>query len=113
MNPLSSLLQGPSYVDPFMERAHALKHEEQIYPDEIKYLISKLDASLQQAQGVGKRRKIPGSRYAPSEVTRQVNALRSMLLAMEIIKRSQENGEGSAGLRARARNQLLQAFIEL
>lgn len=113
MNHLSSLLRGPSYVDPFMERAQALKHEEQIYPDEIKYLIKKLDASLQQAQGVGKKRKIPGSSYAPSEVTRQVNALRSMLLAMEIIKRTQGNSEGPAGLRAGARSQLLKAVIEL
>lgn len=110
VNPLSSLTRSTSDVDMYMERAQALRREGQIFPDEVKLLIRRLEASLERVQGAGRRRKIAGSRYTPWEVKRQVSALRSMLLAMEVLRRTQTM---PADLQERAKKQVRNAVVQL
>ncbi len=113
MNAFPSLLRGPSTIDIYMERAQALKYEEQIFPREVRHLIKKLDASLQYAQATNKRGTIPGSKHSYSEVNGEVNALRSVLLAAEVVRKTREAPGISETLENRAKNQLLRAIIAL
>ncbi len=110
---LHSPFRDASCVDTYMERAHALKNEHQIFFREVKFLIGKLDGSLKHAQGAGVRGRIPGSAYSLAEVRNRTNALRSVLLAAEVIRRSQEDPAAPAALRSRARTQLLRAVSAL
>ena len=108
-----SLLRDTSTIDAYMERARALKHEEQIFPQEVRHLIRKLDASLPHAQAGSGRRKVPGSRHSYAEVTRQVEALRSVLLAAEVVKKTRDVSEVPIPLQNQAKNQLLRAILAL
>jgi len=96
-----------------MERAKALKHQNSISQKEVRHLLGELGESLQQTQGRRYRHKLPGSSYTSSEVTRTQDALRSVLLAVEVLKRTHEATGASAALREQARAQLLKAIIEL